>query len=493
MRLLIFAFAICITQMASSKESNTYSAAVVEYFPERFSKAFDLKETITKRVDAYIEILSNIEQDLDIIVYPESTLQFRSKIYTREDLIDAASIIPSVADKNAPCSESNGYNEYFVSLSCAAKKYRTYLSVDLIEKSPCVGSKCSDDKWNVYNTNVVFDRDGIVVASYRKYNLFGEHVNVPDEPMHTTFVTDFGVKFGIFICFDIMFNEPAMKLVEQGVKHFIFPLMWFSELPFLTAVQTQHMWSFENDVVLLASGANNPRSGSSGSGIYQGRQGPLKMYINGKEGTKVLVANVEKVWDSSLSVENPNADVNEDVDNLKLFYDDLTKYNSFNLDVDQQDYVIKVNDDFQCNFHVVATNTGKLSDKQSYVYKLVGYSGWRSFQGQKDGFVQVCAMVTCLDNSLSTCGHRIPSNQDTYPILFEDIKVEMKLKENKNSKQYPNAVLGDLKPLYNENFDWKKSEGSRVISLKKPRRFFMTFGIYGRVFEPKTMKINSEL
>jgi hypothetical protein len=46
--------------------------------------------------------------------------------------------------------------------------------------------------------------------------------------------TDFGVKLGIFTCFDILFKSPAQDLAEEGVDGVIFPTMWFSELPFLT-------------------------------------------------------------------------------------------------------------------------------------------------------------------------------------------------------------------------------------------------------------------
>lgn len=59
-------------------------------------------------------------------------------------------------------------------------------------------------------------------------------MNITDEPELATFETDFGVTFGTFICFDILFEKPALQLVREGVKHIIFPSMWFGELPFLT-------------------------------------------------------------------------------------------------------------------------------------------------------------------------------------------------------------------------------------------------------------------
>lgn len=36
------------------------------------------------------------------------------------------------------------------------------------------------------------------------------------------------------------------------------------------ALQVQQMWAQENNITLISSGANNPRGGSGGTGIYVG-------------------------------------------------------------------------------------------------------------------------------------------------------------------------------------------------------------------------------
>lgn len=70
---------------------------------------------------------------------------------------------------------------------------------------------------------------------YRKYNLFGERdLDKPDEPEEVVIETDFGVRFGIFTCFDVLFKRPAQDLLRKNVDGVIFPTMWHSELPFLT-------------------------------------------------------------------------------------------------------------------------------------------------------------------------------------------------------------------------------------------------------------------
>lgn len=73
------------------------------------------------------------------------------------------------------------------------------------------------------------------VYSYRKYNLFGDtFIKQPIHADHTTFTTDFGVSFGLIICFDIVMKVPAVDLIDSGIQNFIMPTMWYSELPFDT-------------------------------------------------------------------------------------------------------------------------------------------------------------------------------------------------------------------------------------------------------------------
>lgn len=74
---------------------------------------------------------------------------------------------------------------------------------------------------------------------YRKYNLFGEAgLTQPFQLEVVKFTIRNNVTFGIFTCFDILFYEPALTLVRNGVRNILFPTMWFSELPYLTGKTT---------------------------------------------------------------------------------------------------------------------------------------------------------------------------------------------------------------------------------------------------------------
>lgn len=51
-------------------------------------------------------------------------------------------------------------------------------------------------------------------------------------PDISIFETDFGVKFGLIICFDLNLYRPSADLIRENVRNFAFPTMWYSELPF---------------------------------------------------------------------------------------------------------------------------------------------------------------------------------------------------------------------------------------------------------------------
>lgn len=180
----------------------------------------------------YIDILYSPEAaNVDILVFPENTLNRQ----------DTAVIIPNENEFDIDLCTNLTYNGNLRNIACAAKFLRKYVVINLTTKWNCSEratehnlEQCTKE-WELYNTNVVLNRDGVVISIYRKYNLFGElGITQPHSTEYRTFDTDFGVKFGHFVCFDLMFESPAMELVRNGVENIVFPTRWYSELPFIT-------------------------------------------------------------------------------------------------------------------------------------------------------------------------------------------------------------------------------------------------------------------
>lgn len=224
---------IGLSQQFSAPEDTDYIAGVVEFTPELPSVNWGLRTVL--HFDNYSRIIQEAgEKEVDILVFPEYTL----------NNVAFPVIIPHPDDKITPCIDSKSFDSLMVDLSCLAQEHNLYLCVNLSEQEECTEESqlrrndtrpCSRLGISRFNTNVVFDRNGTVIARYRKWNLFREGgVNQTTTPELSVFETDFGVTFGQFVCFDLLFYEPAIQLIKIGIKNFIFSAMWVAELPFLS-------------------------------------------------------------------------------------------------------------------------------------------------------------------------------------------------------------------------------------------------------------------
>lgn len=206
---------------------------IVEFTPELPTVNWELRTVL--HFENYTRIIRDAaEQGVDILVFPEYSLN--NVAFPVE--------VPDPLNRVNPCLKPGFSDKLMADLSCLAREKEIYLCINLNERENCTDESqqarndtrpCSSLGFTRYNSNVVFDRAGVVIGRYRKFNLFREAgVNTTLNAELSTFETDFGVTFGNIVCFDILFYEPAMKLVQMGIKNFIFPAMWTSELPFLT-------------------------------------------------------------------------------------------------------------------------------------------------------------------------------------------------------------------------------------------------------------------
>lgn len=204
---------------ASTPDSPTYIAGVVEFSHER-NESFTPEQRLAINLARYLKIMNEAPANLDIILFPEATLNINL----------TAVEIPEVAEKISPCGNSSYPADGLLNqISCSARNFKRYVVVNMVTKVTCPDADmtafedprdCSEhkDKMSYYNTNVVFDRNGTLISRYRKFNLWvGEEkkVDKPFKPTMVTFDMDFGVKFGSFVCFDIIFKSPALDLIRQ--------------------------------------------------------------------------------------------------------------------------------------------------------------------------------------------------------------------------------------------------------------------------------------
>ncbi|KAK4878066.1 hypothetical protein RN001_010572 [Aquatica leii] len=465
-----------------------YTAAVIEYYPDQ-NKLLEPEERLRRNVDGYLKIFDEIQRGQlkpDIVVFPESTLTANAVIRNRtEEFPYTVEITNSTASL---CTAEN--STFLTRLACAAQRSKTYMVINLSERARCQSpSKCSEDGWDFYNSNIALDRNGSVISKYRKYNLFGEYLmNQTQTADISIFDTDFGATFAMFTCFDILFKEPTLNLIyKHRVNNIIFPSMWFSELPFLTAVQTQQQWAYAVNATVLAAGANNPKVGSGGTGIYQGTKGPLVFDIEYAQ-SKAFVATLSH-QQSSVRRETTN-DIDKKAKQMDGFYlktDNLKPYTSRTVQFGEKEINENVcHEDFCCNFKMLL-DWNKATTDHYYVYHLTAYKGVRSFSGVYDGGVDICGVVACRTQNLSSCGKRFPNYENiSWPLTFKHIQIKAQFEIDDKKFQYPNSLRSNIKPLPVADIEWTSTTLNNTIertyTLKEPQNRLMTFAIYGRDF-----------
>ncbi|XP_034747233.1 biotinidase-like isoform X2 [Etheostoma cragini] len=237
----------------------------------------DALQHMQKNLDIYEEQAARAaRQGAQILVFPEDGLHGFN--FTRSSISGYLETIPDPQQESwNPCTEPGKYNntEVLQRLSCMARRNNLYLVANMADLQPCPlktdpSSSCpSDGRWQ-FNTNVVFRSDGLLVARYHKNNLylFEQSFDTPPQPEIITFDTPFAGRFGIMICFDILFHKPTIALVEKGIRQLVYPTAWINYLPLMDSIQFQQAFSKGANVTLLAANIRYDRLNMKGSGIY---------------------------------------------------------------------------------------------------------------------------------------------------------------------------------------------------------------------------------
>ena len=110
----------------------------------------------------YVQLIATTQEDVDILVFPEHTL----------NRIQTAAEIPNSKDLISPCGDER-WTPLVQDISCATQKAHRYAVVNMVTQRNCTEEKlethdtrpCSHEDVNYYNTVVVFDRDGTVIGT----------------------------------------------------------------------------------------------------------------------------------------------------------------------------------------------------------------------------------------------------------------------------------------------------------------------------------------
>ncbi|XP_028316418.1 biotinidase [Gouania willdenowi] len=484
---------LLVCASAESAMHASYVAAVYEHSvvlnpePDVTLSREEALQHMWKNLDIYeLQAARAAQQGAQILVFPEDGIHGFN--FTRSSIAGYLETIPDPQQENwNPCMEPGRYNntEVLQRLSCVARRYGLYLVANMADLQPCstmTNHICPPDGHWQFNTNVVFSSDGLLVARYHKNNLYFERAF--DKPAQTeviTFDTPFAGRFGLIICFDILFHDPTLVLLERGVRQVIFPAAWMNQLPLLDLIQFGRAFSLGANVTLLAVNIRNDHLMMTGSGIYT----PFSaVYHHASDGDpeegKLLVARVpvlDPEWAGQSTAAEPGychrhacGDPPPAADpSLNATFTSSMMHDPFKfILLEQTEGTLSVCDGtFCCRLQYTLLPSGGSTE----LYALAAFAGTHTVNGRYS--LQVCALVRCAGQETSSCGREVKEAQSKMDFVLEGWF--------QSTHVYP-SVLGSRLVL--EQPQHVERSGDGRVSMKHSN---MTYGLitaclYGRMY-----------
>lgn len=462
-----------------SRLPNTYRGAVYEHaviLPDNtFVTRAVAVDRMMKNLNVYQEQakLASL-QNVDILVFPEDGVYGMN--LNRSTIKPYLEFIPDPKlEIWTPCDDPNRYPNTDIQrfLSCLAKNYSMYIVANIGDKQPCKATCPSDGQFQ-YNTNVVYDKNGTLVARYHKYNLFFEfQFDKPDVPDRIYFDTEFG-RFGIFTCFDMIFKEPVIPLIEQcNVTNVVFPTAWMDVLPFFSAVEFHSAVAAGMEVNILAANIHRPIDQFHGSGIYT-PNGALNFYYNSvqQDSGRLLVSDIDVIRKPYSRLRKTNIT--------------STLYKSRTNNHNPGEFTSYVFHDLY-NFIPLTDASGSMTVCQRELCCYLDYSKQNSSDlfafGVLDQlhthhgnyYLQICILLKCATSLESSCGTPI-ANSSTH---FE--RIEISGSHTAEVHVYPEILLTDGGQLKLSNIgQWEFANNTlNVIAFDYP---LVSAALIGRVY-----------
>ncbi|XP_069816532.1 biotinidase [Dendropsophus ebraccatus] len=457
-------------------------------------------EFMSKNLDIYEQqVIAAAKRGAEIIVFPEDGIHgfnySRASIYPYLDYLPSPNLLPW-----NPCLEPDRFldTEVLQRLSCMASKSSMFLVANLGTKRPFdpLDSQCPPDGRYQFNTDVVFSDTGALVASYFKLNLYFEFgFDAPPDVQYAMFDTRFG-RFGLFTCFDILFYEPVVSLIEEhNVKHLLYPTAWMNQLPLLSSIQIQRAFSSRFSVNILAANIHHRSLGMTGSGIFSPANSSYH-YDMDTEQSQLIVAKVpvnpsEEMYpenDKKVSLEHDDslggnhffnsAQICDQIDKTEhcvetrehqqesLFYAKMMYDNFTFIPLKDKDGKVHI-----CAGTLCCYLTYRDHHVTNELYALGVFDGLHTVHGTY--YLQICALVKCGGLDMETCGQEVTDASGT---------MTFQLWGRFSTKYiFPMIVTSGVTLQLPDHWGW--ADQNCYMNKKGLKLGLVTAALYGRCYE----------
>ncbi|CAL1295716.1 unnamed protein product [Larinioides sclopetarius] len=399
--LLCFYIILGISNAQRTSRKFNYCRAAVLELKQYNDKTSSGMEIISKNLEKYGTAASLAAwNNVNIIVFPEKGL-FPMKMDNATWFLNYAEDIPHGKERANPCNDNKfSSSPILTNLSCTAQKYNFFVVATLIDvkmcevhkrcknrrdKNSCVtdSSDCPDSGYFNFNTLVVFNGKGTLVARYYKRHPFTpleKGISTPKYP-EPAYFNDGTCSYATDIGFDFLFNNSFIDIQKRPKTSAIsYANWWFDHTPLhYFSVPNQQAWSLTNKVTVLSSDVHAPNLASLGSGIYIPDKGAVIYSYNPDGKSKLLISNIPT------TASGPSLDNSEL--NAKFFYigDDGT-ISELNGE-EPRDFKE------ECGENVLGKNPSTLTDYRCKQTEVKQYT-FVKLNGTED-FIEICSNNFC--------------------------------------------------------------------------------------------------
>lgn len=412
--------------------SPRFKAAVYEHVvisPEKASRIFTRDEAfywMSKNLKVFEEQTAiAAQQGAHIIVFPEYGITGFD--HNRESM---ESFLEDIPDPNSvdwiPCTDPDRFSDTLVlrNLSCLARNNNIYVVANMGDVKACnarIENLCPKDLRYQFNTNVVFDADGRLVARYHKRNLYDESPLFDPSPEveYITFDTPFG-KFGTIVCFDLMHFTPTQVLLNFfGVKNLLVTSAWNVFYPFVMPTQMYSGLSKRNNINVIASNVRNHRYIMAGSGIFgKGVEVFSAADFESPDGV-LLITELENDFPVSELAGSELKPIYKGIE--EITFRNITYEGVYDYGMNMSFVVMKRRAEraVVCRKTICCITDYKFKHKDKNELYILGAVDFEMYYPGKV-HMQFCAVHPCVNRTLSTCGGTVTTARSK----FEHIKLQ---------------------------------------------------------------------
>lgn len=279
-------------------------------------------------------------EGLDIIVFPEYFLTTLEPLEKISDHLGGYSVEVPNAGFN-PCNR-RFVASILVDLSCHARTHGLMLVVNLIEKKITTKYETGLNTTKFFNTNIVFDKRGVIVSKYRKRVLERE-VSFSRGSGPGYFESESGQVFGLLIGEDLFDLQNIQFLTKHSIRNVVLTTSLEDDSFGIISKEFLGNFAREHEVNLFV--ANN--LGASGAFMGVERANETETTFESLP-ANVTSTNTTKI--SPTSTTNYTILVNEIYSKPKTFKFDYPTKNFDNLNGECK---VEIDSNFKPNFKIV--------------------------------------------------------------------------------------------------------------------------------------------